>query len=92
VGNPNDRFGPEDKTMSQRNVEQVIGRLVTDEGFRRRFARDRRKAIEEILATGCELNPCERQALAGIDLQEVDRLAGAIDPSIQKIETRGGRR
>jgi hypothetical protein len=76
--------------MSQRSVEQVIGRLVTDEALRRRFAADRRAAIEELVAGGVELNPCELSALACLDPERVARFAEAIDPRIQKIDPHGG--
>lgn len=75
--------------MSQRNVERLIGRLVTDEGFRRRFARDARAVIQELVEAGCELNECERLALGRVDPAEVDRLASSLDPAIQKIDPQG---
>jgi hypothetical protein len=77
--------------MSQRNVEQVIGRLVTDEGFRRRFAADPQAALQALLAGGLELNPCELRALASLDAQRAARFAQAIDPRIQKVDLQGGR-
>ena len=43
--------------MSQRSVEQVIGRLATDEAFRQRFARSREAALAEAVAGGLEAHP-----------------------------------
>ena len=71
--------------MSQRNVERVIGRLVTDEKFRRRFESDPVKTLEEMAAAGAELTDVEKRALAGLDARVVARFADAIDPRLQKI-------
>ena len=78
--------------MSQRNVERVLGRLVTDEGFRRRFWEGREAALGELDAIGCELNDCERRALLGISEACVEQFAGAIDPRIQKLDVEGEKR
>lgn len=72
--------------MSQCNVERVIGRLVTDEGFRRRFAQDRQAVVQEILDCGLELNACERRALLNVDPQRIASFAEQLDPRIQKVE------
>ena len=72
--------------MSQRNVEQVIGRLVTDEGFRRRFAADPRAAVGELIETGLHLNSCEVRGLTALDPERVARFAAAIHPCIQKVD------
>lgn len=71
--------------MSQRNVERVIGRLVTDEQFRRRFESGPVQALQEIAAAGIELTDVEMRALAGLDARLVSRFADAIDPRLQKI-------
>lgn len=76
--------------MSQRSVERVIGKLVTDEAFRRRFAEDSEAALRETLDGGLELNACERHALKCLDIDVLDRLAQAIDPRLQKTEIQGG--
>jgi putative modified peptide len=77
--------------MSQRNVERVIGRLVTDETFRSRFARDPAAAIGEIVDMGVDLTAIEVQALAVLDTDLVSRIAEALDPRLQKIDCCGGR-
>jgi hypothetical protein len=77
--------------MSQRNVEQVIGKLVTDEAFRHRFAADPAASIEELIAGGLELNPCELRALVALDARRFARFAAAIDPRIQKCDLHGGK-
>ncbi|MGH9381883.1 MAG: Os1348 family NHLP clan protein [Thermoanaerobaculia bacterium] len=74
--------------MSQRNVEKVIGRLVTDEGFRRRFAEDKEGMLQEALDHGLDLNPCERRALLGLDARSIAQFAEQLDPCIQKVELR----
>ena len=76
--------------MSQGNVERIVGRLVTDEGFRRRFSNDSHAALRELIEKGCELNPCERWALLSIAAEEVERFAASIDPRIQKSDLQGG--
>jgi len=75
--------------MSQRNVERVIGRLVTDEGFRRRFAADPAEVLHEMLETGMELTCLEQKAIASIDPDVAARFADAIDPRIQKVNAHG---
>jgi hypothetical protein len=76
----------EENGMSQQNVERVIGRMVTDHGFRRRFEEKPLEALFEIVASGVELTTVELQALANMDPAVVARFADALDPRIQKIE------
>jgi hypothetical protein len=76
--------------VSQFTVEQVIGRLVTDEGFRRRFAADPGRAIEEVACCGRALNDCESQALQRLDPAPFERFAEAIDPRLLKADLSGG--
>lgn len=76
--------------MSQRSVEQVIGRLATDEAFRRRFAEDPAAALQELAASGLELTLCELRALSTIDAGVAARFADALDPRIQKTDLHGG--
>jgi putative modified peptide len=78
--------------MSQRNVERILGRLVTDEAFRRRFAADPRAALAEMTSCcGGELNECERRALEAVDPEAVRTFAEALDPRIQKCDLEGER-
>ncbi len=78
--------------MSQGNVERIVGRLVTDERFRRRFWQERAATLHELIEAGCELNPCEQRALASISQESVERFAAAIDPRIQKTDLCSGER
>ncbi len=72
--------------MSQGNVERIVGRLATDERFRRRFREERAAVLAELIDGGCELNPCEQRALAAISHESVERFAAAIDPRLQKTD------
>ena len=74
--------------MSQRSVEQVIGKLVTDEDFRQRFDQSREATLAEIVAHGLELTPVEWRALRSLDVSACARLAGCLDPRLQKISLR----
>ena len=78
--------------MSQRNVERLLGRLVTDEGFRRKFWESREGALGELESLGCEFNECERRALLDLSEACVEQFAGSIDPRIQKVDLWGGER
>lgn len=75
--------------MSQRNVERVVGRLVTDEAFRRQFSRDPGAVLREVLDSGLELNGCELRALISITPEAAEAFAEAIDPRIQKSDLLG---
>ncbi len=77
--------------MSQRGVERVIGRLVTDEEFRRRFAENPAAVLLEVVGCTLELTSLEMQALASLDSHTLARLAETIDPRIQKIGAGKGR-
>ncbi len=74
--------------MSQRSVEQVIGKLATDEGFRRQFETNRQAALSTAIANGLELTSIEQRALLELDVDAAARFAGCLDPRIQKISVR----
>jgi hypothetical protein len=78
------------RNMSQRSVEQVIGRLATDEEFRRRFEEDRGAALAELIAAGHQLTPVEQRAILDLDFSACKRFAGCLDPRIQKVSLKGG--
>jgi hypothetical protein len=71
--------------MSQRIVEAVIGRLVTDEEFRLRFRESPAAVIDELMASGIPLTGVERQALLEIDARACEQFADRVDPRLQKI-------
>lgn len=74
--------------MSQRSVEQVIGKLATDEGFRHKFEVNREAALTETMTNGLQLTPVEQRALLDLDVNACERFAGCLDPRIQKISLR----
>jgi hypothetical protein len=71
--------------MSQRTVEAVIGRLVTDEGFRRRFRESPGTVLDELIASGVALTAVERQALVEMDGTACEQFADRVDPRLQKV-------
>ena len=76
--------------MSQQNVERVMGRLLTDDGFRRRFAADPPAELAALTAGGVELTSCELAALARFDARVAERCARAVDPRLLKADLRAG--
>jgi hypothetical protein len=76
--------------MSQRAVEAVIGRLVTDEAARWEFRGAPGEAIEAIAAAAHgELTQAERAVLASIHPEIWDRVAQWIDPRLQRAALPG---
>lgn len=71
--------------MSQRSVELVIGKLATDEDFRRRFAASPEAALAQAAAGGLELTAVERRALVDLEMDACERFAARLDPRLQKI-------
>jgi putative modified peptide len=71
--------------VSQRNVELMIGRLVTDEAFRATFLRDPAAALRQIIEWGYELTSLEVAALVATDPGLWSRTAEHIDLRLQKV-------
>ena len=71
--------------MSQRSVEQVIGRLATDEEFRRRFEAEKTLVLRELISSGVELTTVEMKALLDLDSSACRWFARRLDPRLQKI-------
>jgi hypothetical protein len=65
-------------------VETIIGKLVTDEGFRRRFLADASTELEAL--KGCELTPVELLALQALDPEALRAFAGLIDRRLVKVD------
>jgi hypothetical protein len=70
--------------VAQRSVEMLIGRLVTDEQFRREFQRDPHATLFTLCDRGLELSQTEIAALLSTDSELWDRVAGSIDARLQK--------
>lgn len=65
--------------MSQEAVEQLLGRMITDERFRRQVADSLEVAS---LQEGYHLNPTELRLLSGLELQSITELAGRLNPGL----------
>ena len=70
--------------MTQRSIELVIGRLVTDEEFRQTFQRDPHQALTELLERGTHLTLAEIAALVATDAALWGQVAEQVDQRLQK--------
>jgi hypothetical protein len=66
--------------MTQRSVEIVLGKLLTDDGFRRTFFAGPVAAIE---SEALDLSPVELEALANLSERALSALATLLDPRIR---------
>jgi hypothetical protein len=67
-----------------RHIELLIGRLATDEEFRRAFQRDPRRTLSEASEGGLALSAVEVAALLATDQALWERIAVALDSRLQK--------
>ena len=70
--------------MSQEAVERVLGRLLTDEGFRR--------SVKESLEVACMrqgylLTTTELSLLSSLKLQVIDEVAAQLNPGLCRAVT-----
>jgi hypothetical protein len=70
--------------MSQRTIERVIGRLLTDEELRLKFIRAPRRTVAELGEQGWELSGLEVEALLAIELGLWSQVSARIDPRLQR--------
>jgi hypothetical protein len=75
---------PEEKHIVQRSIEILIGRLITDEDFRRSFMRNPHATLEHAVELGLEVTPGEMLALLATDTALWDRVANQVDARLQK--------
>ena len=67
--------------MTQQAVEQTLGKLMTDERFRRRFFAEPAAACRE---AGLVLSPAELDALTRLSGEDLARVGGRLDPRISR--------
>jgi DNA-binding NarL/FixJ family response regulator len=70
--------------VSQRGVQSVIGRLITDGAFRSRFEEEASDCLAGLGERGVDLNKTEIAALIETDPHLWSRLATLIDRRLQK--------
>jgi hypothetical protein len=70
--------------MSQRTVERVVGRLITDEEFRVQFTRRPQQTLAVLVEQGWELTPIEVDALVQTDTKLWSDSARRINPRLQR--------
>jgi hypothetical protein len=70
--------------VTQRWIEIVVGRLVTDEAFRRTFLADPHRALQDLVDQGTHLTQAEMTALVAVDTGLWDRVARHVDPRLLK--------
>ena len=71
--------------MAQKTVERILGKLATDEEFRQRFRSDPAAALVFAEREPEGLTTVEREALAALDPDLLERFADALDPRLQRV-------
>jgi hypothetical protein len=74
--------------VAQRSIELLIGRLITDEGFREAFVHNPGAAIQMFVDAGSELTTVEIAALLATRADVWERVADEVDPRLQKASFR----
>jgi hypothetical protein len=74
--------------MSQKTVQLIIGRLLTDEDLRAEFVERPRETLAEVREQGFELTDDEIDALARSDAQMWPSMARRIHPRLQRCSLR----
>ena len=82
-----ERVPQSDGIVTHRNVETLIGRLVTDPLLRRRFADSQADVLREFQEQGYELSAIEIDALAATADGAIQSFSDSIDPRIRKADT-----
>jgi hypothetical protein len=70
--------------MSQKSVELLLGRILTDEDFRRAFFPVGASSFELAASHGLELTAVERSAIATLNRCRFERLGRRLDPRIAR--------
>ena len=70
--------------MSHRNVEQIIGGLLTDEDLRLEFLRAPDQVLERLIDQGWELSRLEVEGLIETNFKLWRAGAARIDPRLQR--------
>ena len=76
--------------MSQRTIERVIGRLLTDEDLRREFTRFPRRTLAELNEQGWDLSRLEVDALLATEIGLWSQVAPRIDSRLQRCSLKSG--
>ena len=74
--------------MSQRNVQVLIGRLLTDEELRQQFLRAPLETLQELCDRGCELTRGEIDALLQTDARLWSAVAAKLPSRLQRCSLR----
>jgi hypothetical protein len=77
--------------MSQKCVEMLLGKILTDEDFRRSFFPVQPSSFEMAAAHGLELTPVERSALSTLRRRRFDFIAQTLDTRISRSGASGAR-
>jgi len=70
--------------MSHRTIERVIGRLLTDEEWRREFTDAPRQTLVTLAEQGWELSRLEVDALLRTDVRVWSDAAAKVDSRLQR--------
>lgn len=76
--------------VTQRNVEILLGRLVTNPALRRRFAEEPEAVLREFQDEGYELSAIELDALAATRADAIRSFAESIDRRIRRVDPQSG--
>ena len=77
-----ERHGGREDSMSQRDVERALGRMLTDEGFQQDFFRDPARTC---LLLGIQLEPQEVEALLRAPRAGLASLGARLDDRICRL-------
>jgi hypothetical protein len=70
--------------LSQRIIELLIGRLITDEEFRSTFLAEPQQLLSALCEAGVDLSRTEIAALVNTEHTIWERTADGIDPRLQR--------